>query len=160
MSVSRPRDRRSLVDAFIIFHVLAICCWTLPIPWPGASTVNDIVGGYMRYSGLWQNWNMFSPDASLLLRMDATVTFRDGTTKKWVFPQMEEMSVWRRYQKERYRKWAHDNVREDDNKVTWYPTAKFIARQCTERDNPAVKVALHRYWAEIPPPNENGEPLD
>ena len=50
----------------------------------------------------------------------------------------------------------HDNVRLDAESQLWEPTAKFIARQFPDPNNPPVKVELHRHWAELPDPRITG----
>jgi hypothetical protein len=148
-------DHRSLVNAFIILNVVAIFFWAQPFPYRVRSVIKEITAGYMHFCGVWQEWNMFAPQPrTLRIRMDATVTFRDGSTKTWIFPQMDQMTLWDRLRKERYRKWAHDSVRLDAESGLWAPTANYIARQFPDPDNPPVAVQLHRYWADIPGPTE------
>jgi hypothetical protein len=153
MSERPVPNNRSLINAFIILHVVAIVFWSQPFQYWPRSLVRGIAAGYMQFCGVWQEWNMFAPEPrSIRIRMDATVTFRDGSTKTWMFPQMDQMTLWERCRKERYRKWAHDNVRVDAESRLWAPTANYIARQFPDPDNPPVAVQLHRYWADIPGP--------
>jgi hypothetical protein len=150
-------DNRSLVNAFIILNVIAIVFWSQPFQYWPRSLVREITSGYMYFCGVWQEWDMFAPEPRRIrIRMDATVILRDGTTKTWTFPQMDQMTVWDRLRKERYRKWAHDGVRTDSSSYTWEPTAQYIARQFADPDNPPVAVQLHRHWADIPGPTEAG----
>lgn len=52
----------TLVLLFILFTLYAITLWNLPRPDAAAQERLDPIRGYMRYTGLWQNWNMFSPE--------------------------------------------------------------------------------------------------
>ncbi len=52
----------TLVLLFILFNLYAITLWNLPRPDAAAQQRLDPIRGYMRYTGLWQNWNMFSPE--------------------------------------------------------------------------------------------------
>jgi hypothetical protein len=150
-------DHRSLINAFIILNVVTILFWSQPyLYWP-RFLIRQITAGYMQFCGVWQEWNMFAPEPrSIRIRMDATVTLRDGTSKTWTFPQMDQMSLWERLRKERYRKWAHDGVRTDSESRLWEPTVLYIARQFDDPENPPVAVQLHRHWAVIPKPTEAG----
>lgn len=150
-------NNRSLISAFIILNVVAIVVWSQPYSYRPRFLVRDITAGYMYFFGVWQEWNMFAPEPrSVWIRMDATVTLRDGTTRTWTFPQMDRMTLWERLRKERYRKWAHDGVRLDASSYLWEPTARYIARQFSDPGNPPVAVQLHRHWADIPGPTAAG----
>ena len=150
-------NHRSLINAFIILNVVAIVFWSQPFSYRPQFLVKEITAGYMRFCGIWQEWNMFAPQPrSIRIRMDSTVNLRDGTKKTWTFPQMDQMTLWERCRKERFRKWAHDSVRVDAEARLWEPTARYIARQFADPDNPPVAVQLHRYWADIPGPTAAG----
>ena len=62
---------------------------------------------------------------------------------------MEKLSYFERFQKGRFRKWAHDNVRMDNSSQLWQPTAEYIARELTEPNNPITKIELNRHWYEL-----------
>ena len=154
MQAQPPPRSRELINAFILLNIIAAFFYSQPFNYPLRSFVNDLTGGYMRCVGLWQHWDMFSPEPrSIRIRMDATVTLKDGSKKTWNFPQMERLGLFDRFRKERFRKWAHDNVRLDSENVTWAPTARYIARQFANPKNPPVAVEMHRHWADIPPPD-------
>ena len=150
---------RSLINAFIVVNVVGAFFWSQPFEYQPRKFVCDLLGGYLRFVGLWQHWDMFSPEPRRVrIRMDATVTLRDGSQCTWTFPQMDQMGLFERFRKERFRKWAHDNVRLDTGAKTWEPTAHYIARQFTDSKNPPVAVALHRHWAIVPPPESGRDP--
>ena len=71
---------------------------------------------------------------------------------------MDHMGLFEAVRKERFRKWAHDNVRLDTESRIWEPTARYIAAQFPDSKNPPVAVALHRHWADIPPPGSGRDP--
>jgi hypothetical protein len=152
---------RSLINAFILLNVVGAFFWSQPFDYQPRTFVCDLVGGYLRFVGLWQHWDMFSPEPrSVRVRMDATVTLRDGSKRTWTFPQMDHMGLFERFRKERFRKWAHDNVRLDSEARIWEPTAHYIARQFADSKNPPVAVALNRHWADIPPPDSGRDPAN
>jgi len=144
---------RVLLNAFILFHIVSILCWSLPTQPRIVRAYNRLVKPYMLGSGLWQGWNMFAPDPLAIdIDVDAQLVFRDGSRKTWVFPRMEEMGYWERYRKERYRKWR-ERVRLDAFAVVWPDTARYIARLHQSPENPVVTVKLTRYWTAIPAPS-------
>lgn len=159
MSPPTTSNHRSLVNAFIVFNIVAIVFYSQPYAYQPRVLINDVTGGYMRLLGVWASWDMFAPNPrSIRVRMDAIVTLRDGTQKTWTFPQMEQLSLFDRIRKERYRKWAHDNIRLDTETLAWEPTARYVARQFNDPKNPPVAVQLHRHWSDILPPGETGDP--
>ncbi len=146
--------RSALAHFFALFHVVAICAWSLPYYAPTKKRATAFLKPYMNLSGLWQDWDMFSPEPlSVNSHLEAEIFYRDGTMRRWEFPRMEHYGIWERYGKERYRKWAHDRVRLDSYSIIWPDTALFIAR-LNDRDpsNPPVNVKLHRFWENIPSP--------
>ena len=61
--------------------------------------------------GFDQDYSMFAPkprDDNLHLL--AIVMHKDGAAEIWRYPRMEELDLLTRMQKERYRKFGHDNI--------------------------------------------------
>ena len=108
---------------------------------------------YVLYAGLWHKWSMFAPSPySLNYDLRANVEFKDGSKKEWVWPRMEELSMWKRLSKERFRKWR-ELMFTDNYSHIWRYNARFVARQYyNDPLNPPVKVTLTRCWNSIPPP--------
>jgi hypothetical protein len=145
--------RRAVVNGVIIFHLMAIVSWSLPFDIGAKKLIDRLSGPYMRITGLWQGWDMFAPEPMRLrVHVEAQVTRRDGSTVMWKVPDLETLGLFERYQKERYRKWGHDNVRNDSGWRLWEPTAQYIARQFVDPQNPPVRVELRRRWQAIDPP--------
>jgi hypothetical protein len=110
----------------------------------------------MYFAGLSQNWGMFSPNPPVAnVRVEAEVVYRDGQRRVWKFPLPQDLSYTQRYFRERFRKWANDNVRFDDKSALWPDTARYIARLNNDRSNPPLFVRLIRYFAQIAPPGSN-----
>jgi hypothetical protein len=109
-------------------------------------------------TGLRQDWNMFAPNPRREnIDLNAEITYRNGEQYIWSFPQMQELGYAERYAKERYRKFANDNLWLTRNSAIWPDAARFIARlNGGDRANPPVTVKLIRYWSEIP--GEPGQP--
>ncbi len=150
--------KRTAITVFIVFNLVAIVAWAVPIDSPFTATVRSAVGRYVLFVGLFQKWDMFSPDPSRLNNfVSATITYRNGERRLWVFPRMEMLGYFDRYAKERYRKYANDNLRLDSNAQLWPDAARYVARiNNTNPANPPVSVVLIRYWSTVPPPDPNG----
>jgi len=139
--------------------MLAITAWCLPFGGRFTAGFRSFVQPYMVWSGLFQNWDMFAPTPLMLnTYVEAEVIFHNGTVRTWDFPRMEKLSLFDRYLKERYRKFAVDNVRNDEHSALWPDVARFIARANNEASNPPVAVVLYRYWSQIKPPLADGTP--
>ena len=157
--------RRWLINLFIVAYLIAITAWASP-------TVKDQrllarmamqlrswfvqpIEPFMMFSGLWQGWDMFSPNPlSTNFDVEAEITFEDGSKKTWTFLEMQKLGFFERYQKERYRKWR-ERIRADDNAYAWPDTAKWIARKFNNPKNPPKEISLTRYWTPIPKPAES-----
>jgi len=155
-AISRPA--RIAISVFLAFNLFAIISWCVPIDSPLIVRCREFAGPYLRFTGLFQKWDMFAPDPSKLNNyVAAVVTYRDGTSSLWTFPRMEKLGPMDRYLKERYRKYANDNLRLDSNEGIWPDAARYIARANYRPSNPPVTVGLVRYWRFVPPPGPNAE---
>lgn len=107
---------------------------------------------YIYFFGLWQNWSLFAPEPKKYnIHLSAVITFNSGKTTVCEFPRMEKLSVFERPWKERYRKWANENLYEEK---FWPDAARFIARMHCSSNQVPVSVALVRHWSDIPPPRK------
>jgi hypothetical protein len=139
------------INTFLILHIVAIACWCLPIDGPVVALCNDWARPYFRWSGLFQSWNMFSPvPKSANTYVEATVIKQDGSRATWTFPRMEQLSLTQRVFKERYRKFAEDLAR-DQNDALLPDVACHIARLNSAPSNPAKTVILVQKWSFIVP---------
>jgi hypothetical protein len=143
------RVKRVAINHFLIFHILAITCWCVPITTPLTTLCRDFVRPYFLWSGLFQSWDMFSPSPkSVNSYIEAIVLYKDGNTRMWAFPRMERLSLTERYSKERYRKFV-ENLNEEKNSPLWPDAARFIARLNNTGSVPVKMVFLVRYWSDI-----------
>lgn len=151
------RRARIIATAFIAFHLVAVIVWAMPLDTPLTVGIRDSIRGYMLWTGLFQKWDMFAPDPSKLNNyVSATVTYRDGRASVWEFPRMENLGIVDKYFKERYRKYACDNLRLDTRSQLWPDAARYVAR--ANASEQPVEVDLVRHWSEVPPPGPHGEP--
>lgn len=150
-----PRSAKLALSAFILFHIVAIVSFCFPLNTMFIPAIKNAVRPYMLWTGLFQAWDMFAPEPRRTnIRMAAEVTFRDGATRLWRFPEMNQLGYFARYAKERYRKYSNDNLRLDENALLWPDAARQIARiNNTNPNNPPVAVRLVRSWADVPGPD-------
>ena len=95
--------RRGAISAFILFHLLAIT--VVAVPLKAFAGVKELVMPYMRWSGLFQSWDMFGPDpVKVNAYVKAVIISRDRHMQVWSFPKMEDLGLGERFRKERYRK--------------------------------------------------------
>jgi hypothetical protein len=71
----------------------------------------------------------------------------------WKLPIPIDYGYYRRYFKERYRKWGLDNVRVDADSALWPDAARYIAYVNNDPSDPPDTIRLIRSWARIPPPD-------
>jgi hypothetical protein len=143
--------KKNVINFFLIFHIVAIACWSLPFSNPLTGAIRQAVAPYFIWSGLFQSWDMFSPSPRMVNSyVEAIVLYQGGNTEVWKFPRMEQLSLTQRYFKERYRKFV-ENLQEEKNAALWPDAARYIARWNRSRAAPVKMVFLVRYWSDIVP---------
>ena len=149
--------KRIAITLFLLFHLVAITSWCLPLNSLLLDRFKQTIRPYIIWSGLFRAWDMFAPDpAKVNSYVDAEVTFRDGTRQMWQLPRMNEIGLIDRYFKERYRKYGTEYLRMDSHAALWPDAARYIARLYRNPGNPPVVVRLIREWSEIPAPARDG----
>ncbi len=155
MSWTIFKNSKFWIASFCVFHCLAIFL----CEFPGSSQVRRVLAdpvfrGYVRFFNLGQNWSMFAPEpASMNSYLRAEVKFKDGSVGFFDLPRVSKMGLAERFFKERYRKWAIDNVRTDDHKFYWPATARYVARSVHETTaGIPVEISLWRHWTLIKDP--------
>ena len=154
--MSLPNIKHIAINSFLLFHLLAITCWCIPLDSPLIANFRDLIRPYMLWSGLFQGWDMFAPSPrNINSYLEAVIIYQDGRTQTWNFPRMEKLGFSERDFKERYRKFA-ENVQNDANSALWPDVARRVARLHKNASNPPALVLLIRYWSEIKPPGTGG----
>lgn len=159
-SVAREWGLR-LLGVLIAAHILAILTWSVPGDAPAVKRIRHFFEPYLLYTGLWQSWDMFSPNPmSINAYLEAELTMANGTKKVWEFPRMEKMGLFDKFRYERYRKWAIDRVRLDAYSGIWPETARYIARLFYDDPaGPPREITLVRHWRTIKDPRQLWIPL-
>jgi hypothetical protein len=145
---------RGAVSVFILFHLIAITFWALPVTWPPLVGVREIVSPYMLWTGLFQSWDMFAPNPVPVNTYFKAVVITKNHVRVWDFPRMEELSFGERYRKERYRKFL-ENMSLDQNSDALPDVARHIAGFYDDPSDPAQKVMLVRYQSDITPGSDD-----
>jgi len=151
--------RRAAINVFILFHLVAITCVALPWNLPIASGVKELVRPYMRWTGLYQTWDMFGPDPETVNSyVKSVIITQDRHMRVWSFPRMEELGFGERYEKERYRKFL-EVLPQAQNAPLWPDVARHLARSLNSQADPPDKVMLIQFQSEIRPgADEQHEP--
>ncbi len=155
---------------FVGFHVVAITSWAMPRSAPGVANgtlspsgldwvpyVNDTyvrkspTQQYLLTFGLWQSWDMFSPNPTNNdVWGDAIVVRKDGTEEIFQYPRVYTQGYFKKYVTERYRKY-YERAHLDVFSFMREPFAKRIAYVTnTDPYNPVVRVILRRHFIDIP----------
>jgi hypothetical protein len=100
----------------------------------------------IEYCGLWQDWQMFSPDPDTRnLYLTAVIWFDDKTSVEYKFPRMEQMSLTEKFVRERWRKFGQDNLSNTDLKFMWPPFCRYLARLHDSPKRHPVSVELCKH---------------
>ncbi len=150
--------RRGAITVFILFHLFVIT--VVAVPLKAFSGVKDRVMPYMRWSGLFQSWDMFGPDpVKVNTYVKAVVISRDRRMQVWSFPKMEDLGLGERFRKERYRKFL-EVLPQAQLAPLWPDVASHLARSLNNPADPPDKVLLIEFQSDIQPgSNESPEPV-
>ena len=145
---------QAVISIFILFHLIAITCWALPVNWPLVVGVRQITRPYMLWTGLFQTWDMFAPNPPPTNTYVKAVVITDHHIHVWAFPQMNQLSFAQRYQKERYRKFV-ENMLLEQNAALLPDVVRHIARFYNSPSDPPEKVMLIKFQSDITPGSGN-----
>jgi len=148
----RSKAKYAAINVFLVFHIVTIACWCIPIGSPLTLGVRQLVRPYFVWSGLFQSWDMFAPNPKTANSyVEAIVIYQDGSTELWSFPRMELMTLAQAYVKERYRKFE-ENLENDEFSALWPDAARYIARLKSNHASPPKTIMLVVRWSQILPP--------
>ena len=144
--IESSRAGQALLGAFMLLVVLAVLGWNLPAGRPHNRAVRAL-GGVTQGLGLEQDWALFAPDPrSFGVSVHATLTYRDGRTRRWDPPHNGLLVA--SYRTYRWQKYV-ERLRADDYANLWEPTAYWLAR---EYGPGVVKVVLTRTFRDVADP--------
>ncbi len=149
LNLSIEPARQIAISGFLLFHLITITLWAVPLSSPLVLAFREFVRPYMLWSGLFQAWDTFAPSPKLVnTYMEANVIGRDGRIQVWKFPRMEQLSLLQRYSKERYRKFT-ENIADNKNSGLLPAVARHLARSFNNPANPPEIVMLIQHWSDI-----------
>ncbi len=146
--------RKKAIIAWIVVHLSVLMLEVAPFKpdqdYPG----KRLFTLYLRSTGLWQDWSMFSPEPFRLnLHVEARVRHQNGLETTYTLPRLHRLPRLERALMERYRKWEVDWFRIDENRHIWADGTRFILKQLpVDPGNPVESVSLIRRWHEIEDP--------
>jgi hypothetical protein len=134
-------------------YAVAAFSWTMPVNlFPPKLVIDRVAGTPLLLLGLWQAWDMFSPDPRTAdICVEMRCTSRDGTTDRRMLTDMVAMGYPERWQKDRWRKYFNDHLRMDDEHVLWQPFAEYAARRLREEGDDPATIELVRWWRNCEP---------
>ena len=136
---------RNVISALIAVLVLVEIGTNLPAS-ALQRAVGEASGQTARALASEQVWGVFAPDPrGSSLKLEARITFVDGTTATWEVPTGAPIGTNLRYY--RWRKWL-ERVRSDEYSNLWDPTARWIASLYDDRPSPVARVELIRGFRE------------
>ncbi len=146
-----PAYRAGVYLFFVLYFSIAII--TLVPKNPLQIRLAALVSPFTHALNLSQNWKLFSPELrEINFASQAVIEFKDGTTKLYEFPRLEEMSTWEAYRRQKLCKLFQDSMPWPDFSSFWPDVGRFIARanfDCQDRSNPPVQVSLAYNWVPV-----------
>jgi hypothetical protein len=143
--------RQRLIVAFVIFHIVAISIFAIPIDFLPLRALRNLLAPYMVCIGMTESWDTFAPNPKATEQFLKAIVFRaSGQTETYSFPRMEELSLWERYRKERYRKFVESLLCSECSGL-WPDVEKAVARRENNPADPPIKVVLIKFESPIEP---------
>jgi len=137
----------------VVGYALAAFSWTMPASlFPPKPVIDRMAVGPLLLLGLWQSWDMFSPDPRTIdICVELRCTNRDGTSDRRMLSDMVAMGYYERWQKDRWRKYFNDHLRLDYERGLWQPFAEYAARRLREEGYDPAAIELVRWWRPCDP---------
>jgi len=142
------RPARNLLAVLVLFYMVAASMWCMPTGFPGKRSVEGLLSPLFLRLGLWQSWDMFSPNPrDQDIYLSARVFFSDGTHVDYSLSKMTDHGLLPRYQKERWRKFFNDNFRLDTYRALWPDGAAWVFRRVLQQtERLPVRIEFWRHW--------------
>lgn len=145
-------------SAFFFYSLLTIFVAVLafnvlPSETPFDKVLKPAIEKGIRSAGLWQKWNMFSPNPTREdVTMFAKVILTNGEIKMWTPIRMSELSLVDKYLRERWRKWGMDNIRADSHATLWPSLGRYIESSFKNHfpESEIAKIEVYRQWYVVP----------
>lgn len=147
------RIREHWQTILVVGYTLAAFSWTMPaVLFPSKVVIDGVARGPFLLLGLWQAWDMFSPDPRTDdVCVEMRYTDRDGTVDRRMLTDMVAMGYVERWQKDRWRKYFNDHLRLDDERQLWQPFAEYAVRRLRLEGYDPMSIELVRWWRSCEP---------
>ncbi len=148
-SAESPGFLRGAISIFILFNLVAITSWAVPLNVPPLREIKELVRPYLLWTGLFQSWDFFAPNPRPVNSyIEAVAVTQNRHIRVFDFPRMEQLSYGKRYREERYRKFA-EVLCDPHFAALWPDVAKRVARLLTSASDPPQMVILMKFEAPI-----------
>ena len=98
---------RGAISIFILFNMIAILSWAIPLNVVPLPQIKEIVRPYLLWTGLFQSWDFFAPNPRPVNSyIQAVAVTQEHHMRVFNFTRMEQLSYGKRYREERYRKFV------------------------------------------------------
>lgn len=146
---ANPGFMQGAISIFILFNMIAILSWALPLNVVPLPQIKEIVRPYLLWTGLFQSWDFFAPNPRPVNSyIEAVAVTQDHQMRVYNFPRMEQLSYSKRYREERYRKFA-EVLSDSRYSALWPDVAKHAARMLDSSTNPPQMLILMKFEAPI-----------
>ena len=141
--------RRGVISIFILFNMIAILSWAIPLQVTPVPQIKEIVRPYLLWAGLFQSWDFFAPNPRPVNSyIEAVAGTQQHHTRVFNFPRMEQLSYGQRYREERYRKFA-EVLCDSQYAALWPDVARHVARLLDSSTDPPRTVVLMKFESPI-----------
>ncbi|HEY5254741.1 MAG TPA: hypothetical protein VIJ53_08820 [Acidobacteriaceae bacterium] len=141
--------RHGVISIFILFNLVAILSWAIPLQVTPLPQIKEIVRPYLLWAGLFQSWDFFAPNPRPVNSyIEAVAGTRDHYTRVFNFPRMEQLNYGQRYREERYRKFA-EVLCDSQYAALWPDVARHVARLLDSSTDPPQTVVLMKFESPI-----------
>jgi hypothetical protein len=148
-NTENPEFRRGAISIFILFNMVAILSWAIPLNVAPLPQVKEIVRPYLLWTGLFQSWDFFAPNPRPVNSyIQAVAVTQDHHMRVFDFPRMEQLNYAKRYREERYRKFA-EVLCDSRYAALWPDVARHVARLLNNSTDPPRMVILMKFQTPI-----------
>lgn len=144
--------KRLAGSAALAFVVTAIVVGNMPDS--ALRSAIDVVGQpFRQFTGLYQNWSVYSPPRDISAYVEARVDNADGSSDVYSIPDRRGAAAFVDYRWQKYM----EAIRFDAASQWWPGFADFIARRARADGHNPVRVTLVRRWSQTLPPGPGPE---
>jgi hypothetical protein len=155
----RWNARRLIASAFVLFHLSAICVWTIP-PCVIKDRLAPVYKYYVLPTAMWQWWAIFAPDPIRnTIVLDAEIVDVKGMRHIFEFPRLADLPWWQKIPRYRQPKFSN-NMTVPEYFGQRKSTARHAVRQMDLKpDAFPLFVSLYYRVKDTPAPGATADPM-